>query len=279
MKTNNKLMFYGLKWNPFCHSVPVDGLIPNSALDNFCFRVEMLLNEGGFAMITGDPGTGKSTALRYLHEQLQDLRDITVRVISRPQSSLSDFYRELGTLFGIELRVSNRYGGYQALREKWIHYIKSTLLRPILLIDESQEMLPAVLSELKLLGSTDFDSQIILAVVFCGDRRLTERLGTPELLPIGSRIQARLNMESKSREDLIEILHESMRKAGHPKLMTKELIENLADHCAGNLRIMMNMAKELLLVGIKRELKQLDEKLFLEVCCQKIQPAKSRRRS
>ena len=265
MKRKNNLSFYGMKWNPFCHSVPVEGIVSNPEIENFCFRVEHLLAEGGYGMISGEPGTGKSVALRLLHNHLSGLRDITVRVITRPQSKLSDFYRELGSLFGIELKVSNRFGGYLALREKWTHFIQSTLLRPVLLIDESQEMLPSVLSELRFLGSTEFDSEIILVVVLCGDRRLNEKLSTPELLPLGSRIHTRLSMDSMPREKMLFLLEESIRYAGYPNLMTRGLIENLVDHAVGNLRILMNMAKDLLLVGLDREMNPLDEKLFLEV--------------
>lgn len=46
------------------------------------------------------------------------MSEITIGEMSRPQSGLADFYREMGNLFGIELKVSNRYGGYKALREK-----------------------------------------------------------------------------------------------------------------------------------------------------------------
>jgi type II secretory pathway predicted ATPase ExeA len=59
--------------------------------------------EGGFALAIGDPGAGKSAALRMLAEHLGNLRDIVVGVLSRPQASLADFYRELGHLFSVPL--------------------------------------------------------------------------------------------------------------------------------------------------------------------------------
>ena len=71
--------------------------------------------------------------------------------MERPQSSLSDFYREMGTLFGVNLSPSNRYGGFTALRERWKNHIKSTLFRPVLLVDEAQEMLTPCLNEIRLL--------------------------------------------------------------------------------------------------------------------------------
>src|SRR5262249_48013233 len=57
------------------------------------------VQEGGFAMITGESGTGKSVALRIVASRLQAMRDVVVGVIERPQSKSSDFYRELGDIF------------------------------------------------------------------------------------------------------------------------------------------------------------------------------------
>ena len=57
------------------------------------------------------PGTGKSVTLRILAEGLEAKRDAKVGILSRPQAGLTDFYREMGELFGVELRPANRWGG------------------------------------------------------------------------------------------------------------------------------------------------------------------------
>ena len=82
-------------------------------------------------------------------------------------------------------------------------------------------------------------------------------------MPLGTRIRTRLVQEPKNRGELVEILTESVRKAGNPNLLSKGLVNTLADHAIGNLRTMMNMAAELLEEGLRRELNQLDEKLFV----------------
>ncbi|MBN6743477.1 ATP-binding protein, partial [Acidithiobacillus sp. MC6.1] len=69
-----------------------------------------LVREGGFALIQGDPGTGKSVILRLLAERLSRLPDLTVGAIHHPQSNLADFYRELGDIFAVSLKPSNRWG-------------------------------------------------------------------------------------------------------------------------------------------------------------------------
>jgi len=264
---NKKLLaLYGLKWNPFSPELPTEALHVTPKAESFCWRVEQgLIREGGFAMITGDPGTGKSVVLRLLAERLGQLRDLTVGVISHPSSNLSDFYREMGDLFGVELRPSNRWGGFKALRERWLAHLDGTLLRPVLLVDEAQEMHPGVLNELRLLSSAQFDSRNLLSVVLTGDGRLSTKLRRDDLLPLGSRIRTRLTMEYAAREELATCLNHLLRTAGNAVLMTQELKTVLCDHAVGNYRVLTGMAGELLTTAAQRELTQLDEKLFLEV--------------
>lgn len=264
---NHKLLaLYGLKWNPFSPELPTEAIYVPPKLESFCWRIEHAqIREGGFAMIHGDPGTGKSVALRLLAERLARLADVTVGVINHPQSNLADLYRELGDVFAVPLRPHNRWGGFKALRERWLAHLETTRARAVLLVDEAQEMSPAALCELRLMASARFDSQPLLCVVLAGDARLIDKLRREELIPLGSRIRTRLATEHASREELLTGLNHLLQSAGNASLMTQALRHTLCDHAAGNYRILTTMAAELLAAAAQRDLPQLDEKLYLEV--------------
>jgi general secretion pathway protein A len=271
------LALYGLKWNPFSPELPIDAIYVSPKIENFCWRIEHAqIQEGGFAMIHGDPGTGKSIVLRLLAERLSRLPDITVGAINHPQSNLADFYRELGDIFSVPLRPHNRWGGFKSLRERWIAHLESTRCRPILLIDEAQEMSPQVLSELRLLASARFDSQPLLCIVIAGDARLIDKLRREELIPLGSRIRTRLATEYASRDELLACLNHLTAGAGNASLMTPELCHTLCDHAAGNYRILTTLAAELLAAAALRNQPQIDQKLYLEVFAQPDAPAPRR---
>jgi general secretion pathway protein A len=264
MNTKKALSFYGLKWNPFTEDVPVNALLTTSRLENFFWRVENLVRDGGFGLVTGDTGMGKSTAMRMLADRLSKMRDVVVGVIQRPQSKIADFYREIGEIFEVNLAPHNRWCGFKALREKWKAHLETCLARPVLIIDEAQEAPVDVLNELRIMSSTNFDSSLLLTTVIAGDRRLLELFKDDRLVPLGSRLRARLFLEPASREELLHLLEHAVSKAGNPKLMTRGLMDTLAEHALGNYRVLMNTALDLLLTGAKHETPQLDEKLFLE---------------
>jgi len=265
MNAKKMLSLWGLKWNRFTPELPSEALLVTPAIDPFACRVEQLVPEGGFALISGDSGTGKSVALRIVSQRLAARRDVVVGVLERPQSRSGDFYRELGDILSVKLRPSNRWGGFKSLRERWRAHVDSSRIKPVLLVDEAQEMDPDVLTELRLLSSAEFDATSLLTVVLSGDGRLLELLRQEDLIPLGTRIRIRLKTEAASREELFELLSHALSKAGNASVMTRQLMDVLVDHSAGNYRLLMTMSAELLAQGMAREVKQLDEKLYMEL--------------
>ena len=264
---NKKLLqLYGLKFNPFSPEIPTEAVRVAPAVESFLWKLEQALaREGGFALITGEPGTGKSVTLRLVAERLSTQPELVVGVISRPQANAADFYRELGEAFQVDLRPHNRWAGARLLRERWQAHIETTLLRPVRLVDEAQEMKPAVLSELRLLSSARFDSRQLLTVVLSGDGRLVDKLRREELLPLGSRIRTRLQLDFAEPDELRLTLKHLLSVAGNPALMTSELLTTLCEHSLGNYRVLVSLSGELLTAAAQKDLPQLDEKLYLEL--------------
>jgi general secretion pathway protein A len=257
---------YGFKYNPFLPAVPVEDIWLPDRVQLFFDRVAAVIRDGGYAAILGEPGLGKSKTTQALAWTLsRRSEDIVVGVMGRPQSKLSDFYRELGDLFGVDLSPANRYGGFKALRARWREHIGATLFRPVLLIDEAQEMPTSCLNEIRLLGSAKFDSEVLLTTVLCGDGRLAERFRGKELLPLGSRVRTRLVLQPYSPDELRDFLGHLLERAAVPTLLSDGLQQTLAAHSAGNPRILCQTAAEMLHAAAERGASQLDEGLYLEL--------------
>jgi type II secretory pathway predicted ATPase ExeA len=256
---------FGLKFHPFRPDVPVEALHVSTELESFLFRVEQQVRDGGFVSVVGDPGTGKSAALRVLAARLARNKDLSVGVLTRPQSNNADFYRELGHLFGVSLSPHNRWAGSKVLRETWLAHIDHSRTRPVLLVDEAQEMKVPVLAELRLLSSMNLDARALLTVVLAGDERLTAKYRAPDVLPIASRIRTRLHLGYLEPERLRDVLDHLLEHAGRPDLITHEVKHALATHAHGNLRSMATMADNLLAYAQQHELDCIDEQAFFDV--------------
>jgi type II secretory pathway predicted ATPase ExeA len=257
--------FFNLTWNPFLQEKPTTALFEEEQVSQFCWNVEQLVFDGGFALCHGDPGFGKSAAMRILEARLKQIPELNVRKIERPQSRVRDFYREMASLFGVEIQTSNRFGSFQKIREQWLSIIHSNLFRPILIVDEAQEMPDEVLSELRMISSADLDARSILGVIFAGDSRLITKLKSPNALPLYSRIRAQLPLGARSPEVMRNILQTSMKAAGNADLMTQGVIRALSEQSLGNPRAMMNCANLLLNEALLRESKQIDENTYFAV--------------
>lgn len=265
MKDRNIHALYGLKWNPFAREVPVHALKSPPQADRFFWQVEHLAFDGGFGLLSGASGSGKSSVMRLLEQRISNVGGIAIAKIDRAQSNLRDFYLELGEAFGVSFKTGNRYGGFKRLRMEWLKQISAATFRPFLLIDEAQAMPTEVLSEIRVLGSHDFDSRCILAVVLAGDQRLPARLrDDEELVPLDTRMRARLVVESQTCEELIALLTHATSVAGAPDLLTPGVKSVLAEHANGSPRAMMSQANDLLAYAAEKEARCIDEQLLFD---------------
>ncbi len=257
---------YGLKWNPFIPNIPLQALQVTVETKLFCDRISDLASQGGFAAILAEPGQGKSCILRLIYEQLGSQQNVAVKELTRSQASLNDFYRQVCELFGVSFNTFNRFDGYQALKNKWRQHIENTQISPVILLDEAQALQGPVLTELKSLYSERFDSRALITVVLAGDMRLANLLENhKDFQPINSRLRHRLVLQNKTPSELESFLSEAIKLAGAPALMTSELIRNLAHHSLGNLRSLMILANECLTEAAKKEIRFLDESIYLDL--------------
>lgn len=266
MPLDKRLARFGLTANPFAPATAPAACHLTAEMRHFLDRCQRLVSQGGFALVSGDSGTGKSALLRCLHAQLQPREELVLGVISRPQASLADFYRELGALFGVSLAPHNRWAGAKVLRERWQTHWGTSHHRPVLFLDEAQEMHVKVLNELRLLATAELDAAALLTVILAGDSRLVEKFQARELIPLASRIRVQVQTTTAAHGDLRLLLDHLLAQSGNRHLMSDGLKDACVEHACGNRRVLIHLGDELLDAALAEpDCQTLDEQLFIRV--------------
>jgi general secretion pathway protein A len=205
--------FFGLNEKPF--SITPDPrylYLSQRHADALAHLVYGVSESGGFIQLTGEVGTGKTTLIRSLLEQLPAKAQIAL--ILNPQLSVLEFLQAICQ----ELRVSPPAEGTV---KAWIDGLNAYLLRAhangqrvVLIVDEAQQLDIELLEQIRLLTNLETAKTKLLQIILIGQPELRAMLSRPELRQIAQRITGRYHLEPLSREDTVAYVHHRMKVAG-----------------------------------------------------------------
>lgn len=173
-----------------------------------------LQQAGGFVQLTGEVGTGKTTLCRCLLEQIPPETDVAM--ILNPRVGV------VGLLAAIcdELRVaypSDTLDTIKALVDALYAYLLEAHARgrrTVLIIDEAQNLSPAVLEQIRLLTNLETSTEKLLQIILIGQPELNRLLARPGLRQLAQRITARYHLTPLSRADTAAYIRHRLRVAG-----------------------------------------------------------------
>lgn len=171
-----------------------------------------LQDGGGFVLLTGEVGTGKTTVSRCLLQQLP--ADTEIAYILNPSLTERDLLAAICDEFQLP------YGEEASLKQLF-DLIRDHLLanlaagkRSVVLVDEAQHLLPGVLEQLRLLTNLETDEKKLLQVVLIGQPELQQMLRQPLLRQLAQRITARYHLLPLSRQDVDAYVRFRLQVAG-----------------------------------------------------------------
>ncbi|MCD1647099.1 AAA family ATPase [Marinobacter adhaerens] len=168
--------------------------------------------QGGFIVITGEVGTGKTTVSRCFIENVPD--NVDIALILNPRLSA----RELLSSICDELEIPHEIS---ATIKELVDLINQDLLKAhaagrhkVLMIDEAQNLSAEVLEQLRLLTNLETAEKKLLQIVLLGQPELQEMLALPELRQLNQRVTARYHLDAIGREELPAYLRYRLSVAG-----------------------------------------------------------------
>lgn len=239
---NNYKVFFGFSKIPFGQNIAVKNLMQTNQLLGVAERVKYAVELGAAAILTGEIGTGKSSALRYVISQFHPSEYI-ILYVTATTGSTTEIYKQICA----ELRIDQKSQSKSFL----IKQIKSTVLtfwakkqKPVLIIDEASLLRIEVFSELHTITQFDIDSEPKLPIILAGQNNLIDSLQYQPSRAFASRVVARSKLESlKLSETEQYLLHHLALAGNNQKLFSDPAITAIHKLSSGMLRKINNIAR------------------------------------
>ena len=171
---------------PFTREIDVQDRFPTPAAEQALADLRRVVENRMSAALIAPSGSGKTLLLRTLKESLPEAR-YRVHEVKVTDLSKRDMCREIATVCGLP-PVGTYPNLLRKLQQRFAEQLDDEGLRPVLLLDEAQDMRPEVLAVLRILTNFELDSRLVLSVVLAGDARLQLLLERHELEPVRRRL-------------------------------------------------------------------------------------------
>jgi general secretion pathway protein A len=239
---------FGLTCLPFQRALAGDQLFRPPVLEELHLRLRYLVETRAIGLLTGEPGSGKSTALRRLRDELHP-DQVRALYLHDTLVNPADFCRALALALGLQPQWS-RAMTFRLLQQEIQRLVQERHLTVLLLVDEAQHLRPDVLALLPLLTNFDWDSQGRLAVLLSGQAGLRQALRLSHLEALAQRITIRFALKGFDRDTTRLYLEHRLRIAGADRpLFTDPAVEALFNASQGVMRRIDSLAHHALAVA------------------------------
>ena len=258
------LEFYGLSEKPFSQTPDPRFLYWNDAYRETLASLSYGIRERkGFIAMLGEAGTGKTTLLRKLLDDLGD--DIVSVFLFNPNATFEEILEYTLSELGIACPNGRKLAMLQRLNE-FLLAAYGEGRNTILLIDEAQDLDRDVLESLRLLSNLETSDDKILQIVLSGQPELAEKLADPSLRQLKQRIAVRCRLEPLQEEELPNYLSARLAVAGgSPDLFDPETLPAIWEFATGIPRIVNTVCDNALLLGYALGKRTIDSEVIGEV--------------
>ena len=202
----------------------------------------------GFVLLTGEVGTGKTTLCRTLLHSLDP--DTEVALIFNPNLSAVELLQTINREFGLPGKSESRKALVDELN---VHLMarRSAGKNLVLLVDEAQNLPPAVLEELRLLSNLETETEKLLQIALIGQPELRELLTRPDLRQLDQRMSVRYHLEPLNQEETGDYIAHRLHVASDAPgvAFSRGAIRRLYRFSKGAPRLINVVADRALLVG------------------------------
>ncbi|MEA3347030.1 MAG: AAA family ATPase [Candidatus Auribacterota bacterium] len=251
--------FFGLNYFPF--KKDIQKIFFSRQLNYLKNRCSHFIETQGIALLTGDVGSGKTTFIRWLLNSL-DHNSYKFIYISQTARTARSFFRIIAKETGLVPQhfIEDVTSQVKTELSNLSHKQK---LRPILIIDEAQNLSDYVLEEIRLLTNFSMDSKDYLSIFLLGHPVLKGRLKLSAYAALKQRISFSYHLTGLEQDEVAPYLTHRLKLAGKSKsLFTDEAVTLLFNYSKGLPRVINTMAHEALYQAADQQKDMVDEILI-----------------
>jgi general secretion pathway protein A len=224
----------------------------------------------GFAVITGDIGTGKTTLCRALLEKID--RNTFTALLLNPFLSEEDLLRAVLQDLGVVSRGEERLGGRQPSKQELVNTLHDFLLslvplgaRAVLIVDEAQNLPLPILEQIRILSNFETDKEKLLQIFLVGQLNLLPLLRSPELRQLDQRVSIRYQLKPLTADEVgAYISHRlAIASAARSVVFSPAALRFVHDYSGGIPRLINMLCDRALLGGYQAQTTRIDEDLIV----------------
>jgi type II secretory pathway predicted ATPase ExeA len=209
----NYRSFFGLKKEPFGADIAMKDILQTDQLVDTKARLDYVIRLGAVGLVSGEVGSGKSTAVRYAAGNLHpsEYRSIYFTASS---GSIMEFYRQLLSELSIHRRSNSKTTMLGLIKKEITDLVLEKKLKVVLIVDEASLMRLEVFAELHTICQFEKDSKPYLPMILAGHNNLIDKLSYRSCQPLASRIVARSHLLATSLDGMKTYLEHHLAIAG-----------------------------------------------------------------
>ena len=253
---------FGFSTIPFTREIPIKDRWHSEIFDQPLTALRQTIEQRMSGVVLAPSGTGKTVILRTLRAQLPEAR-YRLHYVKLTSLSKKDLCREIGLAAGFDL--SGIYPVVFRMLQQRLRQLDEDGLRPVLLLDDVQDMTPTVLTTLRILTNFDMDSRLVISLVLAGDNQLRHMLESPSLEPIRRRMAHIATLRLLSRAETRDYMQHRVRIAGAPTFpFDPQATDAVFEVSRGNLRAIDQLARKSLELASQKAISTVDPSLVAE---------------
>ena len=253
------LEYFGMKKEPFVDNIKTKDLLQLPGTLSVKQRLEYAMSIGGVMVVTGDVGTGKSTAIRWALDQFHK-SEINACCVTANSGSASELYKQLCWGMNVNVKSSQKSYLLKEFKNAVSDVLEKQRNKTIVIIDEASLLRIDVFAELHTINQFNLDSEKKFSLVLVGQNHLLDKLKYRTSIPLASRVMTKAHLPAITQELMEGYVEHHVKITGlNTKLFSKNSMAAIWQGSGGLLRKANLLARGALIACMMEEQDQVTE--------------------